>query len=392
MIASRRGQRPLEPRRVRRVRRHGDGAGVEAAEQGRHVLDARRVHEQDAFAPRVGEPGGDRPRPRVELRVGHALLALEHEGGRVGLVARASSEDVGEPRAHGRARSSHCGTTKRRAEARARGLRQARPRARRRGASPRPGRADVLVARRATVRGSAGEGESVAGRGAVGRGCGRDRRGVRAAVREPRYADVDRDRQPRGRRLVHRLRPDRLAAPARLADRAVDDRDRVPLPRPAAARGDRHLGRVHDRRGVGGRVAGSVRRARARLPDRAAHRAGGLDPRRGVRVRHDGDAGRVAAVPAGGRLRQRPDDLVRRRRRRRDRHDAAHDQLDGRGGRRGDRAGALVACRACAAAAAAAGARRRDRGRRAGGDGVLPPARRASGCARRSRSPPSSCS
>ena len=58
----------------------------------------------------------------------------------------------------------------------------------------------------------------------------------------------------------------------------------------------------------------------------------------GVRVRHDGDAGRVAAVPAGGRLRQRLDDLVRRRRRRRDRHDAAHDQLDGRGGRRGDRA------------------------------------------------------
>ena len=85
----------------------------------------------------------------------------------------------------------------RRAEARARGVREARPRARRRGASPRPGRADVLVARPATVRGSAGEGESVAGRGAVGRGSGCGRRGVRAAVREPRNADVDRDRQPR---------------------------------------------------------------------------------------------------------------------------------------------------------------------------------------------------
>ena len=112
----------------------------------------------------------------------------------------------------------------------------------------------------------------------------------------------------------------------------------------------------------------------------------------GVRVRHDGDAARVAAVPAGGRLRQRPDDLVRRRRRRRDRHDPAHDQLDGRRGRRGDRAGALVACRARAAAAAAAGARRRDRSRRAGGDRRTTACSRASGCARRSRSPPSSCS
>ena len=233
---------------------------------------------------------------------------------------------------------------------------------------------------------------SVAGRGAVGRGSGGGRRGVRAPVREPRNADVDRDRQPCGRRVVHRLRPDRLAAPARLTDRAVDDRDRVPLPRPAAARGDRHLARVHDRRVVRGRVAGSVRRAGARLPDRATHRAGGPDPRRGVRVRHDGDAARVAAVPAGGRLRQRPDDLVRRRRRRRDRHDPAHDQLDGRRGRRGDRAGALVACRARAAAAAAAGPRRRDRGRRAGGDRRTTACSRASGCARRSRSPPSSCS
>ena len=93
-------QRSLEPRWVGRVRGHGDDAGVVAAEQRRDVLEARRVDEQRAVASHVGERGGDRPRPRIELRVRHAPLAFEHERGRVRLLTRASSEDVGEARAH----------------------------------------------------------------------------------------------------------------------------------------------------------------------------------------------------------------------------------------------------------------------------------------------------
>ena len=57
---------PVGPRRVGR---HGDGAGIEAAEDRRHVLQARGVDQERPFAGRAEllEPGADRAGAPVEL-------------------------------------------------------------------------------------------------------------------------------------------------------------------------------------------------------------------------------------------------------------------------------------------------------------------------------------
>ncbi len=61
---------------TRRVGRHRGGTGVETAEEGHHVVEARRVEQQSAPAPRpeVLEQSPESPRPAVELGIGQALL------------------------------------------------------------------------------------------------------------------------------------------------------------------------------------------------------------------------------------------------------------------------------------------------------------------------------
>ena len=80
--------------RPRRIGRHRDHAGVEAAEEGGDEVEPRRVEQQRALAPAPSawRRGGDGPRAAVELAVGEMpllLLAVQQEG--VGAHRSASS-------------------------------------------------------------------------------------------------------------------------------------------------------------------------------------------------------------------------------------------------------------------------------------------------------------
>ncbi len=86
---------------ARRIGGHRDGARIEAAEEGRDVLEPRRIEQQRALPAHAAhlEQRGDRARPQVELavrqmRLAAAVIVQEREGPRGGALPSPRAQDL----------------------------------------------------------------------------------------------------------------------------------------------------------------------------------------------------------------------------------------------------------------------------------------------------------
>ena len=188
--------------------------------------------------------------------------------------------------------------------------------------------------------------------------------GARLPVPRRRRRHGRRRRQPLGRRVVHRLRADRLAArPDSRTGPLMTLTGFLYLSEALLSEVDSDVAYTLGQ-WSGNWWTPAVRRAHPRLPERAAHLPGRPGDRRRLRLRHRGAPARVAVLlPVPGGPGERVPDLGRPGTRR-TRSTASRAGSTRRGPGAGDRRHLALAPRRAAAAAAAAADARRRRSRR----------------------------